>query len=250
LPAQKIISIEIVPPYYQRWWFITLAISILLAAAALAVQAINKNKYRKKLEFIKMQQELETERQRISRDLHDNMGAYTTALLANVEKLRLQKGENDELVKMKNNADNILNSLRETIWVLNNKEISVADFSDAFKTYCIKALQNFENINFEAGEIIDDNKIMTAAEAIHFDKILKEAFQNIIKHSQATQIHFTVISNESLEFSLTDNGKGYDSHSKTKGYGLENMRWRAKETSAVLTMESVEGKGSIITIKK
>ncbi|MBC7934849.1 MAG: hypothetical protein H7Y86_05765 [Rhizobacter sp.] len=250
LPAQKIISIEIVPPYYQRWWFITIAIIMLLTGAALIVQAINKNKYRKKLELIKMQQELETERQRISRDLHDNMGAYTTALLANVEKLRIQKGENDELVKMKNNADNILNSLRETIWVLNNKEISVADFSDALKTYCIKALQNFENINFEAGEIIDDNKIMSAAEAIHFDKILKEAFQNIIKHSGATQIHFTVISNSNLEFSLTDNGKGYDINSRAKGNGLENMRWRARETSAVLTMESVEGKGSIITIKK
>ncbi|RYD77913.1 MAG: hypothetical protein EOP53_12145, partial [Sphingobacteriales bacterium] len=240
----------IVPPYYQRWWFIAMAAGISLVVLALILQAINKNKYRKRLEFIKMQQELETERQRISRDLHDNMGAYTTALLANVEKFRIQKGESDELIKMKNNADNILNSLRETIWVLNNKEINVADFSDAFKTYCVKALQNFENINFEAGEIIDDNKIMTASEAIHFDKILKEAFQNIIKHSHATQIHFTLISNSSLQFSLADNGKGYNTASKAKGNGLENMRWRAKEAAASLIIESVEDKGSIITIKK
>lgn len=248
--AQKIISIEIVPPYYQRWWFIIMVALILFGLLVLFIQTINKNKYRKKLELIKMQQEVEAERQRISRDLHDNMGAYTTALLANVEKLRIQKGDNDELSKMKNNADNILNSLRETIWVLNNKEISVSDFSDAFKTYCVKALQNFENIHFEAGEIIDDNKILTAVEAIHFDKILKEAFQNIIKHSNATQIHFTVISNSTIQFSLTDNGKGYDSNSKSSGYGLDNMRWRAKEAGARLTLESIEGKGSIITIKK
>ena len=43
---------------------------------------------------------------------------------------------------------------------------------------------------------------------------------------------------------------GYDANAKTKGNGLENMRWRAKETSATLVMESVDGKGSIITIKK
>lgn len=248
--AQKIISIEIVPPYYQRWWFLTMAVLISLGMLALIIQTINRNKFRKKLAYIKMQQELEAERQRISRDLHDNMGAYTTALLANVEKLRIQKGENDELIKMKNNADNILNSLRETIWVLNNKEISVSDFSDAFKTHCVKALQNFEDINFEAGEIIDDNKILTAAEAIHFDKILKEAFQNIIKHSNATQVHFTVISNRQLSFSLTDNGKGYDTGTKKTGNGLENMRWRAKEAAAELSIESTEGKGSIITIRK
>ena len=250
IQPQKIISVEIVPPYYQRWWFLTLASLALLGLLALVMQTINRNRYRKKLEAIKMQQELETERQRISRDLHDNMGAYTTALLANVEKLRLQKGENDELVKMKTNADHILNSLRETIWVLNNKEISVSDFSDAFKSYCIKALQNFENISFEAGEINDDNKMLTAAEAIHFDKILKEAFQNIIKHSNATQIHFTVISNSKLLFSIADNGKGYDVYSKTKGNGLENMRWRAKEAGVLLTMDSAEDKGSIITITK
>jgi signal transduction histidine kinase len=248
--AQKKIYIEIVPPYYQSWWFIAITIMVLLAIVAFILQIINKNKYRKRLEYIKMQQELETERQRISRDLHDNMGAYTTALLANVEKLRIQRGQNDELVKMKNNADNILNSLRETIWVLNNKEISVADFSDGFKNYCMKALQNFEHISFEAGEIIDNNKIMTAAEAIHVDKILKEAFQNIIKHSNATQIHFTVISNISLQFSLTDNGKGYDIDTKTKGNGLENMRWRAREVGAELTIESSIGRGSNITIKK
>lgn len=250
MEAQKTIGIEIVPPFYQRWWFIVMSVLVLLGVLALVLQIINRNKYRKKLEFIKMQQELESERQRISRDLHDNMGAYTTALLANVEKFRIQKGESEELAKMKSNADNILNSLRETIWVLNNKEISVADFSDAFKTYCVKALQNFESINFEAGEIIDDNKILTAGEAIHFDKILKEAFQNIIKHSHATQIYFTVLSNSSLQFSLADNGKGYDTNTKAKGNGLENMRWRANEAAAQLTIESTEGKGSIITIKK
>lgn len=249
LQAQHSIHIEIVPPYYQRWWFIAAAVLLLVLAAGLLMQAINKNKYRKKLEFIKMQQELETERQRISRDLHDNMGAYTTALLANVEKLRIQKGENDELVKMKNNADNILNSLRETIWVLNNKEISVADFSDAFKTYCVKWLQNFEEINFEAEEMIESNKILTAVEAIHFDKILKEGFQNIIKHSQATNIIFTIISNSGkLQFTLSDNGKGFDSHIKQKGNGLENMQWRAKEALATLQVQSEPGKGSKIII--
>lgn len=247
--AQQVIDVEIIPPYYQRWWFIVSVALLLLLLAGLLIQAVNKNKYRKKLGLIKMQQELEAERQRISRDLHDNMGAYTTALLANVEKLRIQKGDNDELAKMKNNADNILNSLRETIWVLNNKEISVADFSDAFKTYCVKWLQNFEEINFEAAEYIESNKILTAVEAIHFDKILKEAFQNIIKHSKATNIIFTIVSTTGkLEFILSDNGKGFPPATKQKGNGLDNMRWRAKEALATLDIWSEPGKGSKITI--
>jgi signal transduction histidine kinase len=150
---------------------------------------------------------------------------------------------------MKNNADNILNSLRETIWVLNNKEISVADFSDAFKNYCVKCLQNFEDINFEAEENIKSNKILTAAEAIHFDKILKEAFQNTIKHSRAGNIVFKVdSSSEKLQFTLSDNGEGFNINSRAKGNGIDNMQWRAKEALATLQLRSEPGKGSSVSI--
>ncbi|HQS56403.1 MAG TPA: histidine kinase dimerization/phosphoacceptor domain-containing protein, partial [Sediminibacterium sp.] len=102
------------------------------------------------MQSLAMLEQLEKERQRISRDLHDNMGAYTSALMANVDKLKSVQGEHTELNKIQSNAEQILNSLRETIWVLNNKETNVSDFSDGFKTYCFNVLKNFEEISFES----------------------------------------------------------------------------------------------------
>lgn len=230
--AQWSMKIFIVPPFYQRWWFIALIILAGIAISSLLVFLVQNRRKRKKYARLKLLQQVEHERRRISRDLHDNMGAYTTALLSNVEKLKLSTGPSQELDKMTDNAQQILSSLRETIWVLNNKEISVADFCDAFKNYCVKMLQHFEHIQFESEETILNNKMLHAAEAIHFDKILKEAFQNSIKHSGATQIWFKAECVNHLKLSLHDNGCGFNNETITKGNGLENMQWRAKQANA------------------
>lgn len=84
----KYISIIITPPFWQTGWFI-----ILMAAGALfilisAVRFYSNKKYRKKLREIEIQKTLQKERERISRDLHDNIGAYATVLMANTEQLK------------------------------------------------------------------------------------------------------------------------------------------------------------------
>lgn len=250
LTAQRSIGIVIVPPFYKQWWFISLMALAFLSIAWFVFRFINKRKYQEKLKALEIQTELENERQRISRDLHDNMGAYTSALLANVEKMKLQQGEQEDLDKMKGNAEQILNSLRETIWVLNNKEISLADFSDGFKTYCFKLLRNFEQLEFEAEEDIADNSLLPAAVAIHLNKILQEAVQNILKHSQATLIRFHIRSRGKLEITLSDNGIGFDEAAVRKGNGLSNMRWRAAEANAEIVLSSTPGKGSTLQLSR
>lgn len=250
LTAQRKIQILIVPPFYKQWWFLSLAALALLSTVWFVIRFINQRKYQGKLKTLEIQAELENERQRISRDLHDNMGAYTSALLANVEKMKWQPGGQEDLDKMKSNAEQILNSLRETIWVLNNKEISLADFSDGFKTYCFKLLRNFEQLEFEAEEDIEENTLLPAAVAIHLNKILQEAVQNILKHSQATVIRYHIRSSGKLVITLSDNGVGFDEVTARKGNGLSNMRWRAAEANAEIVLTSVPGKGSTLRISR
>jgi signal transduction histidine kinase len=192
----------------------------------------------------------EAERQRISKDLHDNMGAYTSALLANIEKLDRENLATNEIGKMKSNAENILASLRETIWVLNNKEIALNEFVDVFTNYVFKILKNYENINFTVQNNIENNKILPALIAIQLNKILQEGFQNAIKHSTCTKIDFTVNSHANVEISLVDNGIGFNVTNARLGNGLENMQWRAKEIDASLTISSAENKGTTIKIVK
>jgi signal transduction histidine kinase len=188
------------------------------------------------------------ERQRISRDLHDNMGAYTSALIANVQKVRNDQGQTDDLDKMQSNAESILGSLRDTIWVLNNKEISVHELNDQFKNYVFKVLRNFEHISFNAKEAIEKDSILSSATALHIHKILQEIIQNIIKHSKATQLQYTVSVKEHIVFTIQDNGIGFEPTKEVYGNGLGNMQWRAKEAGITLQIDSQRMQGSSITL--
>lgn len=188
------------------------------------------------------------ERQRISRDLHDNMGAYTSALIANIEKFTMKSGDETELAKMQNNASQILNSLRETIWVLSNKDVSITDFNDEFKSYCFKVLKNFEHFDFIATEEILTNKKLPASTAIHLNKILQEAVQNIIKHSNGHEIQYHLTCDKKLEIQIKDNGVGFNPEKVKRGNGLENMEWRAREAQVEIKFQENEQSGMTIKI--
>ncbi len=245
-----ITSFTVNKPWWQQWWSILLYSICLILAIGYITQYFNKKKQQKLLQKIALQKELETERQRISRDLHDNMGAYTSALIANVQQLKSKTGVTDDVQKMQGNAEQILSSLRETIWVLNNKEISVQEFSDGFKNYCIKILKNFEQLNFNATEKIENNKMLSAATAIHLNKIMQEAMQNIIKHANATQINYIIKSDRNFEIIISDNGIGFDEMKIKKGNGLDNMEWRAKEIDMQISVIAKGKMGTSIQISK
>lgn len=240
----------------KRTFYTIFSILLLLLTALMAYNYNRKQKLNQKIERIILAQEnekailaaSETERQRISRDLHDNMGAYTSALLANVDTLKQKNMDETELGKMKNNAEQILSSLRETIWVLNNKQISVIDFSDSFTGYCFKILKSFDYINFESLEEIQNPIILPAQTAIHLNKILQELFQNSIKHGNSNLIKYKIESNEKLIVSISDNGIGYNENTIKKGNGLENIKWRASEIGAEVKVISGVNSGTNVTI--
>ncbi len=235
-------------PWWLQWWFLILSIITIGFIMYRIFNYFTKQKLAKQLQEIKLQQELESERQRISRDLHDNMGAYTSALIANVQKVKNSKMQEEDFIQMQTNAESILGSLRETIWVLNNKSISIHELNDQFKNYVFKILKNFDNISFEAKETIEKDAVLTSVTALHIHKILQEVIQNIIKHSKATKINYTITSNEQISFKITDNGVGFNVDENTYGNGLENMAWRAKEVGIDFKIESIIGNGTSTTL--
>lgn len=248
--SQKQIYIKVLPPIYLTWWFLSMAGIILVGSIWYTAKYLTARKYQQKIQAIKMQEQLEFERQRISRDLHDNMGAYTSALMANVDKLKYMQGNNNELNKIQDNAEHIMNSLRETIWVLNNKEINIADFSDEFKTYCFNVLKNFEDFEFESFENIKNDCTLNASDAININKILQEVIQNIIKHSKANKIIFNLNCESILVITIKDNGIGFETDKKYVGNGLENIEWRAREAGLQVEIISNKNKGTKITLTK
>lgn len=220
-----------------------------------SIVAVRSNMISKELEIqyvlSKSEQEskLKEERINISRDLHDNIGAYANSLISKIDYISASKDftNADQIMDLKENAENILSLLRQTIWVLNTDEISVESSFDSLKQY---ALKNFLNTNIKVSfsENIAENKILNSTVASTIFRIVQESLQNVMKHSKADQVKISLTSNDYFEIRIEDNGIGFSEQNFSTTYGLKNMQERAKSINMILKIESEINKGTRVSI--
>lgn len=252
------IFISIIPPFWQRGWFYWLMGLLGFAAIGGAFYAYNKRQQGKLQRELEVQQKLEQERLRISRDLHDNVGAQLSYLITNVEWMlqhpdRLtEQDEQQRLQAMSEAGRNAILTLRQTIWAISNTNLKVDDFADRFKQFALKMLEFDKSVQVHFTEQILPDKILSPAVALNLFRVCQEAFNNCLKHAKSTNIHIHFQSNEESLFCfvIKDDGVGFDwEQAKQKGhYGLVNMEARAKETNAELKVASEIGNGTTLTI--
>ena len=234
------IKFKVLSPFYIRWWFILLSLLVVGLFLYSYLNEMNKKKYVKRLNQLRVKHELENERKRISRDLHDNIGAYVTSLISKIDKLKNTPKDHfseGSCADVRLDAENILALLRQTIWVLGNKETNIIALYDNFKSYALKFLQT-DNTRIIFEENIKNNRKIDPASGSEIFRILQEALQNIHKHAQATRVEVNVISNDKMILYIKDNGKGFNSKELKEGFGLRNMRERAREIGFKLNIYS------------
>lgn len=193
----------------------------------------------------------EQERKRIAADLHDNIGAYASAIRADVEKITENPFEkNDQsLQNLQQHSREIINSLRDTIWVLNKDNITITGISDRIKNYMSKLQPSYPHIQFNISEGIENNVRISSQHALNIFRIVQEAIHNALKHSNADEINIFIGSNETLSIQITDNGKGVADNTNNEGNGLLNMHARAKEAGMGLAISSAADKGTSLLLQ-
>ncbi len=205
----------------------------------------------KQLSILAISSAEEKERRRIAADLHDNMGAYASAITANVDDMLYQKENMNvgSLQILKNNAAEIMTNLRDTIWALNKDEISITGISDRFKIYLQKISSSYPDIAIEFNENIKHDAMLPPVRALHVFRILQEAVTNALKHSNAQTIEISLYSDAQISISIKDNGKGIDFAAiKNTGNGLINIKSRAREAGFALTIKNIETGGTIVNL--
>ena len=92
----------------------------------------------------------EKERKRIAADLHDNMGAYATAIIANVDDIIVNKKHDTEsaFTNLKINAIELMSNLRDTIWASYKEKIFLTGISDRFKNYIKKIMSGLSEYSY------------------------------------------------------------------------------------------------------
>jgi two-component sensor histidine kinase len=249
--TEKSLIISIAVPFWKKWWFYTLSLLLLLAMFFLIIRFFYRRKYYGKLRALEMQQQLYHERERISRDLHDNLGAYTSAITTQVDDIAQQyKSYNNPSVKqLKNSAREIMSQLRDTIWALNQENISITMLSDRIKNFFHKISPGYAAVQFDVEEKIEQEKYLSSVNGLHIFRIIQEAIHNAIKHSGCTVIKVVIFSGKTISLSIEDNGKGLDNNIISQGNGLVNMKERAKEINWELILQNKEESGFCITLK-
>ncbi|MEP7142217.1 MAG: ATP-binding protein [Ferruginibacter sp.] len=254
--AMKEIRISIYPPFWKSWLFITGLCIALVAILAYGINGYNRKKYRKKLLELEGEQKIRLERERISRDLHDNIGAYANAVLYNTGLLEKEKEGKlrDGLMRdLKFASKDIITALRETIWAFKKDNYSAQDCLLRIRNFIQPFTRYYLHIYFKVEGIAPDNKSMHYTRALNLVRIVQEAVTNAIKHADPQNISINSnFTEERWELTVSDDGKGFDDESllqTEQGNGLSNMKRRAIDSAFELIIQSKHEGGTSVIIR-
>jgi len=250
-----ILKINILPPWYQTNWAITVFALLILGAVAGVFYFISRNRYQKKLRKLQMEQEVQKEKERLSRDLHDNLGSQITWLSNNITQLEREEEEKQPVEKrlsqLKDGAGELMQTLRETIWILNKDKIRCVELVDKVVSLAARHIEVCPPMQLLTEENISDNIELNSGQALQIFRICQEAINNACKHAQASVLNIKAdSSNNYFTIQINDTGKGFDLTKENPGhYGLQNMKQRAEESNLQLSIESSPGKGTSISVR-
>jgi signal transduction histidine kinase len=252
------IAVNVIPPFWFSWWFIFGEIIIGLALLIFIIRYYSQRKLRIQLRGIEIQQKVQFERERISRDLHDNVGAHLTYIIQSLDNISYRTVKNpgekstEKIDSLGEFARGTMQQLRETIWAINKEEISAMALKDKIQEHLNRLAAAVGTINFSVVTEDEINAILKPSQAIHIFRLVQEALNNAVKHSGAKSIvvRLSLQKNKLLIVTIRDDGKGFKAGEVFEGhYGMENMKSRVKEMGGNLLIESEPLKGTEIKLE-
>jgi signal transduction histidine kinase len=215
--------------------------------------AISKNRKKSKISHIlSVIDGQELERQRLSRELHDGIGQSLVAIKMKLESLNYipEKDIKPQLEGIKRQFDQIVDEIRRITTDLMPPVLEEFGLVIALFNLCEDTgMHTGIRMKFEHKVRTDDwnKKIQT-----YLYRIVQEALNNIVKHSQADQGYVKLMYDaDFIYLSIQDNGKGFSlSESGSQGgHGLHNIQERVKLLGGAIDLKSDFGKGTLIQIR-
>lgn len=194
-------------------------------------------------------------RSNIARDLHDEMGSTLTSIniLSKVamSQNRPQAEIQQHLQKIKDHSSNMMESMSDMVWAINPANDNMDKMAVHMREFAAEILEP-AGISFYMdirGPV--STVTLNIQERKDLYLIFKEAVNNAVKYSAATEINITLQRlDDALLLRITDNGNGFVVNDCKHGNGLKNMQVRADAMGALLSIESIVGTGTAISIRK
>lgn len=226
--VQQVAAIEVrkrqLAQQWQRYGLGALAMLIVAGIAAAIAWSMRQRRARLR--------EMEVLRQRIARDLHDEIGSSLGSIALITQDILASSGDSnqarEDLSEIKHIADETVSAMRDITRLIQSDRYGSDDLATLLRETAARLLRAIPHtLTVEAG---------TTSRKLPVDRqrdlilMFKEALHNITRHAEAAEVGIKVKQTaDSLVLTLQDDGKGFDPAAVTGGMGLTNLRRRAEK---------------------
>lgn len=251
------LSFAIRTPLYARWYFLLLSTGVIILIILMFI-----------LQRVRRFTEVRLVRQRIARDLHDEIGSGLTkiAILSDYASIDLNSSgsevarntsrlgvRGDELPSVESPTDRIgriarglVDSVSDVVWSIDPKYDSLAEFIFTFRSYANEIVEP-KGIALQIhANGLEKSKMGPQAKRV-LQSLSKEALNNAVKYSSCKNITYSIEARNGRVFiSFQDNGCGFDRCAVDLGNGINNMEKHVREIKGNFRIESSPGNGTKI----
>ena len=196
----------------------------------------------------------ETERRRIARVLHEEVGQLLTALRLNLQRAGPDRGDGGVIKDSIGLIDEALKHVRDLSVELRPVVLDDLGLADAVAWY---ANRHAERAGYDVvvDQHLGEGRLPEPIETASF-RIVQQALTNIARHADAKHVHIVLNRQpDSVELSVVDDGIGFDVRAARarsqagERLGLVDMSELAYMAGGVLTVTSTQGEGSTVRVQ-
>ena len=226
---------------------VAFALPLMAVAALVAERSVTKASLRNTRKKVTHAQE--QERQRIARELHDDIVQELTLLSIGIDQLRTETdlSVKPQLDKLYDHASGVTKATRDLSHTLHHFGVQYVGLPRAMRTLCGNtSVRSLIEISF-----VDENmtRPLAADVQVCLYRVAQEALQNIVKHSHARTASVGMsIRDERVFLQIVDDGVGLSPERQAEGMGLVSMRERVMALDGTFKITSAPMQGTRIEI--
>jgi signal transduction histidine kinase len=200
-----------------------------------------RQRHKEEIKALRLESELQAQRERLGRDLHDGFGSQLTHIISRLDLLACTGAPDPgQLLRLSEFAREMNRTLRETIWLLDHESVTVEAFGARIHSMLLKVWEERE-LPVLRWQILNtlENPLLSPLIVMQLVRITQEAISNALKYAEATQICVKLkINTNNLILTIKDDGHGFNAKTASMGFGLTNMHKRAEEVKGSFSLHT------------
>jgi len=253
------VRITVVPPFWRRWWFITLAalgfVGVIAVVWKYRVAQLQRTQMAQQNFARQLIESQEHERKRIASELHDSLGQNLLIVKNRAQLGQIAAQESPEFLEqfewIVSSATQSIEEVREIAQNLRPYHLDRLGLTKALEVM-IEKVAATTRIHF-VSELVPLDDLFSKEDAITLYRVVQESLNNVVKHAQASEVRVSIERlTDSVTLTIRDNGRGFamaEAAAKPSGFGLAGMAERMRMLGGEWRIDSQEGQGTTVTIR-